>query len=312
MHEPGLDIPEEFYAYKDRASAYIARASHFPFQWGLPNGARNKNGFPIEFFRWDRRVLKRMIDRAEHIIRCLIIWMAWARLRSWLVVAAPSPLPPRTNHAPRTSEPPVHHLYSIRGLPLYDLRVAPFTVSLPTREFVGSPERNPSRNGRSKRIRNDKIFSSEILIMRMERLGKLYDEIDTRAARISGIWLGRMNYKEKAFLPPRGEKDWDEGGARSANQPPDEENSLPLTPAPLPLRGDKGKLRLDDTFDLFVFYASCSSSAVGKGFVRLSIWRRLDWSSPSSSAKAANPISSARVRKVATTSSVWRCVSNSC
>lgn len=40
MHEPGLDISEEFYAYKDRASGYIARASHFPFQWGLPNGAK--------------------------------------------------------------------------------------------------------------------------------------------------------------------------------------------------------------------------------------------------------------------------------
>ena len=101
MHEPGLDIPEEFYAYKDRASAYIARASHFPFQWGLPNGARNKNGFPIEFFRWDRRVLKRMIDRAEHIIRCLIIWMTWARLRSGLVEPVYSPLLARGSHPGR-------------------------------------------------------------------------------------------------------------------------------------------------------------------------------------------------------------------
>ena len=255
MHEAGLDISEEFYAYKERASGYIARASHFPFQWGLPNGAKNKNGFPIEFFRWDRRVLKRMVDRAEHIIRCLIIWMAWARLRSGLVEPVYSPLlgrNPSGSGRPAPSrcscgaqrgslEPvlcelcsreqneqgagapalagssteqsnqnaPVHHLYSIRGLPLYDLRVAPFTVSLPAQttrsslrtqgsgndvpdpRFSGN-ERNPSRSGRSKRIRNDKVFSSEVLIMRMERLGKLYEEIDTRAARIAGLWLGRM------------------------------------------------------------------------------------------------------------------------
>ena len=251
MHEPGLDISEEFYAYKDRASGYIARASHFPFQWGLPNGAKNENGFPIEFFRWDRRVLKRMVDRAEHIIRCLIIWMAWARLRSGLVEPVYSPLLGRNPSTSGSGHPapsrcscdantdvcvcgaalsathrevpdlirgeaggqnqnqPVHHLYSIRGLPLYDLRVAPFKVSLSSEaprsslrtqgsgndvqdsRFRGN-ERNPSRSGRSKRIRNDKVFSSEVLIMRMERLGKLYEEIDTRAARIAGLWLGRM------------------------------------------------------------------------------------------------------------------------
>ena len=256
MHEAGLDISEEFYAYKERASGYIARASHFPFQWGLPNGAKNKNGFPIEFFRWDRRVLKRMVDRAEHIIRCLIIWMAWARLRSGLVEPVYSPLLGRnpsgsgrpapslcscgantdecvcgaalsTTHREAGGEAGgqnqnarVHHLYSIRGLPLYDLRVAPFKVSLPSEttrsslrtqgsgndvpdsRFRGN-ERNPSRSGRSKRTRNDKVFSSEILIMRMERLGKLYDEIDTRAARIAGLWLGRMSPNLLARDPRR-------------------------------------------------------------------------------------------------------------
>ena len=307
MHEPGLDISEEFYAYKDRASGYIARASHFPFQWGLPNGAKNKNGFPIEFFRWDRRVLKRMVDRAEHIIRCLIIWMAWARLRSGLVEPVYSPLlarGPRPGQEPgldalrptlgrngihtsdcagaecpepqameqhssiENKKAPVHHLYSIRGLPLYDLRVPPFKVSLPSETSRSSlrtqgsgsdgqdsrlrgNERESSlepalcgaerRENKSKRRpRNDKVFSSEILIMRMERLGKLYDEIDTRVARIAGLWLWRMTHKEKALLP-WWEKGWDEGGARSANQPPNEENSIPLTPAPLPPR-ERGAL----------------------------------------------------------------------
>ena len=300
MHESGLDISEEFYAYKDRASGYIARASHFPFQWGLPNGARNKNGFPIEFFRWDRRVLKRMVDRAEHIIRCLIIWMAWARLRSGLVEPVYSvlrrnpstsgsgrPAPSRCScGAQRGSlEPvlcelcsreqnqnaPVHHLYSIRGLPLYDLRVAPFSVSLPEKKVprpldggegfrvrgcesqphpqpLSFPGRRGEFSDRSalhretgsrKRIRNDKVFSSEILIMRMERLGKLYEEIDTRAARIAGLWLGRMKNREEALLP-WWEKGWDEGGARSANHSLDGENSIPLTPAPLPTKGERG------------------------------------------------------------------------
>ena len=300
MHEPGLDISEEFYAYKDRASGYIARASHFPFQWGLPNGARNKNGFPIEFFRWDRRVLKRMVDRAEHFIRCLIIWMAWARLRSGLVEPVYSvlgrnpstsgsgrPAPSRCScGAQRGSlEPvlcelcsreqnqnaPVHHLYSIRGLPLYDLRVAPFSVSLPEKKVprpldggegfsvrgcesqphpqpLSFPGRRGEFSDRSalhretgsrKRIRNDKVFSSEILIMRMERLGKLYEEIDTRAARIAGLWLGRMKNREETLLP-WWEKGWDEGGARSANHSLDGENSIPLTPAPLPTKGERG------------------------------------------------------------------------
>ena len=206
-----------------------------------------------------------MVDRAEHIIRCLIIWMAWARLRSGLVEPIFSPLLARGSHPGRdpgldalrptlgrdglhTSdcagaecpEPqameqhssienknaPVHHLYSIRGLPLYDLRVAPFKVSLPSEtdrsslrtqgsgcdvqdsRFRGNErfnnygnslehdplrERRMPRSGRSKRIRNDKVFTSEILVMRMERLGKLYDEIDTRAARVAGLWLGRLS-----------------------------------------------------------------------------------------------------------------------
>ena len=333
MHEPGLDISEEFYAYKDRASGYIARASHFPFQWGLPNGAKNKNGFPIEFFRWDRRVLKRMVDRAEHIIRCLIIWMAWARLRSGLVepvysVLGRAPRVPLGRPAPSrcscgaqrgSLEPvlcelcsreqneqsagapalagnsteqsnqnqPVHHLYSIRGLPLYDLRVAPFKVSLPeikvprpldggegfrVRGCESQPHPQPlsfpgrrgefsdspallRETGSRRSPRNDAVFSSEVLIMRMERLGKLYEEIDTRAARIAGLWLGRMTNREEALLSRGGAREErqsiqridcpsegvDEGGARSANQPPDEENSIPLTPAPLP-PGERGAL----------------------------------------------------------------------
>ena len=289
MHEPGLDISEEFYAYKDRASGYIARASHFPFQWGLPNGAKNKNGFPIEFFRWDRRALKRMVDRAEHIIRCLIIWMAWARLRSGLVEPVYSPLLGRnpsgsgrpapslcscgantdecvcgaalsTTHREAGGEAGgqnqnarVHHLYSIRGLPLYDLRVAPFRISMSEVEgpspwqgegvgmrVDGSTNPHPKSlsplNGardfaadssslhretgsKRRRIRNDRIFSSEILIMRMERLGKLYDEIDTRAARIAGLWLGRM--KESPTLSSENPKENWGPHLNSENEPDD-------------------------------------------------------------------------------------------
>ena len=103
---------------------------------------------------------------------------------------------------------------------------------LRNRKTTGAERRE---NKSKRRPRNDKVFSSEILIMRMERLGKLYDEIDTRVARIAGLWLWRMTHKEKALLP-WWEKGWDEGGARSANQPPNEENSIPLTPAPLPPR----------------------------------------------------------------------------
>lgn len=85
MNEPELDIPEEFYAYKSRATTYIARLSGFPFQWALPDSSTTQTGFPTSFFRWDQRRFRRLIQHAEHLIRCLIIWMAYARLRSGLV-----------------------------------------------------------------------------------------------------------------------------------------------------------------------------------------------------------------------------------
>ena len=220
MKEPELDIPEEFYAYKSRAASYIARLSGFPFQWALPDSSTTQTGFPASFFRWDQRRLRRLIEHAEHLIRCLVIWMAYARLRSGLVKDGLSSVldgrfeesensPERVlcEHRSREQNKEVHPHFVLRGLPLYDQKLPAFRISLPESPSPGlgegfgmraektssrlTPAPSPQRRGG--RPRNDTIYTCDALIARMERLGTLIEEIDTRAAHIAGIWLARMS-----------------------------------------------------------------------------------------------------------------------
>ncbi|HBJ93549.1 hypothetical protein [Ponticaulis sp.] len=223
MNEPELDIPEEFYAYKSRAASYIARLSGFPFQWALPDSSTTQTGFPTSFFRWDQRRFRRLIEHAEHLIRCLIIWMAYARLRSGLVRdglssvrdGSPERAPSRppddrfeeSKNSPervlcenrsREQSKEVHPHFVLRGLPLYDQKLPAFRVSLPESPSPGLGEGFGMRAEKeaphlTPRLRNDTIYTCDRLIARMERLGTLIEEIDARAGRIAGIWLARMS-----------------------------------------------------------------------------------------------------------------------
>ena len=82
---PAPNLPPEFADYKARAEAYVARAAMFPYDWGRPDGAKSPLGIPTDFFRYDAKQFRTLIERAEHIIRCLIIWMAMIRLRAGLI-----------------------------------------------------------------------------------------------------------------------------------------------------------------------------------------------------------------------------------
>ena len=209
MDTPGLTLPPDYDAYRARAQGYIARASRFPFQWGMPNGLKTRDGTPTEFFRFDQRRLKRMVERGEHIIRCLIIWMALIRLRAGLVVPVASKLPVATsdNLHTRDEHPQDHpdqHLFSLRALPLYDAKLPSFSISLPSpedRATASEEGRRAHRTGRKaqRRPRNDTIQSATFLVARIGRLYDLFGQIDDRAERIAAHWAGRLQPEIKAY-----------------------------------------------------------------------------------------------------------------
>ena len=281
MDTPGLTLPPEYDDYRARAGGYLTRVAQFPFDWGMPQGAKNKDGMPIDFFRWDRRRFRRMVERAEHIIRCLIIWMALIRLRAGLVVCSgqsspgdrssgnrftgsisdpPHPAPSRCSCGARTAvscscadqhdqwsdsycpscggvhehregaecpEPqatdqhssiwgeaaggqnknaPIHPLFVIRALPLYDPKLPAFRISLPeeiTREdlWMQASQRacRTTEKASYRRPRNDSIHTSGLLVARMERLFDLIGEIDKRADRIAAVWARRLKPEIRAY-----------------------------------------------------------------------------------------------------------------
>lgn len=239
---------DEFPGFIARVGALIAQIAYFPFQWGIPPKPDEPEPPPEHahrrrLFRFEARRLKRMIDEAEHLIRCLIIWRAYRAVRDGEIAPRRFTLPPETApKTPRPPERPVHPLFAAGTNPLYDPKPPAFRIALP----APSPGEAQAENNRSsesivgergwgevdqsqllhqalqatqsealypdyqtpdilmtpseragKRRRNDDIVPHEKLYLRLERLGKLHDEIDKRALRYAAYWSARL----RAELP---------------------------------------------------------------------------------------------------------------
>ena len=215
------DPPDEMIPLLERAGEYLARIFRFPFDWGLPDQTLEVTDYRRRFFRYDADRFRHLIIGAEHIIRCLIIWKAYRKMRDEDVTPRRYIPPPHNpNPSPREPAAPMHHLFEIRGLPLHEPKPPPFRISLPdvhsrsSPRTQGSPGEQPDsrvrRNerkdsfeqplydgfarpeSRSKRKRNDDIAFHEKLYLRMERLSDLYESLDDRAARLASRWSGQL------------------------------------------------------------------------------------------------------------------------
>ena len=125
----------------ERAGEYLARIFRFPFQWGIPDQTLEVTDFRRRFFRYDADRFRPLIIGAEHIIRCLIIWKAYRKMRDEDV--APRryiPPPHNPNPGPREPAAPMHHLFETRGLPLHEPKPPPFRISLPPPSPSGEGE----------------------------------------------------------------------------------------------------------------------------------------------------------------------------
>ena len=200
---------------------YIFRINRFPQRWGLPGDGQDEQGLRRRLFRFDLKRLTRMVDRAEHIIRCLIIWKAFRVMREGEIKPSRERFPtPPTSSAPREPAPPVHPHFKLRALPLYDPKAPPFRISMPS-EFKSpasgqerawgeveskpcAPRLSSTLRKNRRRPRNDNISREERLYLQLDRLSDIYDSIDTRGARLAARWAGwlRASHEERPD-PPR-------------------------------------------------------------------------------------------------------------
>lgn len=180
------DTPSDLLA---RIMTYIGAAFRFQRSWALPAPA----GATPRLLAFERRALSRMVSRAEHMIRCWIILLAFAHIRDDTAPARRWTLPlsvqagkrqpisfaEREILASRKPEPPA------------------FRISLPSIRERGRRAFERRRTGHPK-PRSEQIEAA--LDMRLKRLFTLLDEADDRARNIAAIWKGRIRSIEKS--PP--------------------------------------------------------------------------------------------------------------
>lgn len=186
----GVPLPDAFAGFFERLPLYLARITRLPIAWGIP-GSEGAHGMPTRLFRYDHDRMKRMVLRSEHLIRCLIVWLAFLRLH-YDKVAPSEHAAPLTGGASTTPQRPVNELFSVRALPLTPVKPPPFRVSMP------DPSSKPYTKGsglrttiRAKR-RYDDDMDGERLIQRADRLEHLIDTLLPRADRLAAYWAGRM------------------------------------------------------------------------------------------------------------------------
>ena len=221
--QSGFSIPGQFKDQIERLSVYLNRIAHFPFHWARPGSTPDQP----DFFRYDAERLARMINSAEHFLRCLIIWMAWLRLHHGEVTPRRiSALPKPIGRRP-VPEEDMHPDFALRALPLRTARLPAFRISLPDDRGAATPRANAKGKRSAHRPRNDDTLSGETLIARAERLDKILEDLDARATRYASWWAGRLLFDrqstEPAFTPL---KHWQPPPDILDGAPPDEEADL--------------------------------------------------------------------------------------
>lgn len=201
-------------ALKLRIGNYIARIVGFNSGWGIHGRGKRPDGFYGHFFRFDANRMTRMVLACEHLIRCMIIWMAVRAYRDTDIQPANYRLPSGGARGPRAPEAPMDAMFALRALPLYEPKLPPFLISMPqptkhaalSAFYANGSSREQNENvsgakparlratGSSKRrkLRNDQILDCNHLVERSHRLSKLFDEIDSRARRLAARWAGYL------------------------------------------------------------------------------------------------------------------------
>ena len=229
-------------ALKLRISSYIRRIVGFNAGWGIHGRGKRPDGFYGHFFRFDANRMTRMVLAAEHLIRCMIIWLAVRAYRDEAIAPANYRLPKGGPRGTRPPEPPMDPLFKLRALPLHEPRLPPFLISLPepsnltrsslrrhgsgishptsdragaaalstthresgvSRETGGLTKMNLRATGSSNRKRNDQILDCNLLVDRAHRLSTLLEEIDPRARRLAARWAGYVINSGEEFHEQR-------------------------------------------------------------------------------------------------------------
>ncbi len=183
---------------------HLSRLISFPLNWGIPQPGLEQPDMRPRLFRYDAQRFRQMIIRAEHMIRCLIIWLAYRKMRDTSIVPTNSAPMPLGGASRRPPQDPVHPEFAMRGLPLYEPKAPVFSISMPSDVLREESAANaPRRNRRkpSRRPRNDDLGSHERLYLQFERLETLFDSIDERATRLAARWAGFLTRPEPDESP---------------------------------------------------------------------------------------------------------------
>ena len=184
---------------------HLSRLISFPLNWGVSQPGLEQPDMRPRLFRYDAQRFRRLIIRAEHMIRCLIIWLAYRKMRDTSIVPANSAPMPNGGASRRPPQDPVHPEFALRGLPLYEPKAPVFNISMPSEVLREESAANaPRRNRRkpSRRPRNDDIGAHERLYLQFERLETLFDSIDERATRLAARWAGLLTRPEPDKTSP--------------------------------------------------------------------------------------------------------------
>ena len=172
------DTPSDLLA---RIMTYIGAAFRFQRSWALPAPA----GEPPRLMAFERRALSRMVSRAEHMIRCWIILLAFAHIRDDTAPARRWTLPVSIQAGKRQ---PIS--FAEREILARRKPVPPaFCISLPSIRDTTKQSSGGRHTGHPKR-RSEQIEAA--LDMRLKRLFTLLDQADDRARNIASIWKGRI------------------------------------------------------------------------------------------------------------------------
>lgn len=180
------DTPSDLLA---RIMTYIGAAFRFQRSWALPA----QTGEPPRLLAFERRVLARMVGRAEHMIRCWIILLAFAHIRDNTAPARRWTLPVSVQAGKRQPISFAEREILVRRKP----EPPAFCISLPSIRDTTKRSSGERHTGHPKR-RSEQIEAA--LDMRLKRLFTLLDQADDRARNIASVWKGRIRSIRKS--PP--------------------------------------------------------------------------------------------------------------
>ena len=201
MSTPATDEDKlNFPGMTARVKYYLSLIAWFPFQWGLPDQTQPGPSSRPRLFRYDARRLRGMVVRAEHMLRCLIIWLAHRKMRDETITPIHQVIPVPTGKPP-TPIAPIHPDFALRGLPVYPPKPPAFRISLPEPAANKTSPRKSSGD-RWLRPRNDDTGTPEALYLRLERLDQLFDSVEARATRLAARWAGDIAARQKTTSPP--------------------------------------------------------------------------------------------------------------